>query len=888
MIIARAIAIIRDFLRKTGLQLRMTDSDILSLIAKGKRLIEKGKSEDVKAEGAPAFSKTTHVSRSDAREISKSRLQSAPDLSRKKQTPDGTASDRGHDSEIEPPEHDDLFTSSDVVPEKDQKSIADLYRERIGEPAYNKLSKAVVSVLSKVKLADTAPVEFRRLMRQFRADNLKSADLTKNILDKAEGLPKDERNLISDYIEGEMKAGVAPPDRIVKIATDMQAAIELQTEELIRLKMLSRDTAARWRGRYIARFYMKHAGENRFDRIMRRKFQKIDGSHLKGRGLFELVPKQDIQQWEKLGWELRAPVQEDINIEGLRGSDKVVMWRDFTPKERAKMGEIRDGVYRYARGFMETSKDIATGRLFNAIAMDENIARKYNPGDWQQIPDASITGTGVKRYGSLAGMYVPQEVYDHLAYMNEPKGVVNSAYLHLLSLWKEGKTALNPVVHSNNIVSSYIMADFAGINPLNVKAYRFAYREYRTKGKMYQEAIDHGLFGTEFYGNEIKEMLPVLSEFGSVEDASAGWLRMVGRYLSRYSGASAYRKHVGMLYQAEDQYFKMLIYIHNRNKGKSIDDSIAEAERYIFNYMDIPKGVRAIKNSPIGLPFFSYTYKAAPALVHTALTQPWKLAKWITLFGGVNWASYQYLFGSNASQQEDDERKVLPAYMRGRTALGVQKNIRLWYNGANVEAMFLDLSRRMPLGDIFDASNQMGGLPIPQPLVPNNPVFTTLLSMLANIDSFTGRKVVRVSDDAWDAARKRAGWLVRQVLPNSPVVPMSYSWDKVMNGISNAIGEPIKIFPGSQEYTGKDYYGRQQSLPRALSDTLLGIKIRQVDVPLQRRKRINELTRKLRDLKLEFGSIQRNKGMSEDDKDAQKSDLREKARRIAALRSKLQ
>ena len=673
--------------------------------------------------------------------------------------------------------------------------------------------------------------------------------------------------MVSDYIEGEMKVGDIPPKRVVDVARNLTALFEAQSDELMKLGMLNAESREFYRERYLPRYYAKHIQEGALERLLRRRFMAIDGSHLKGRGRFEVIRKQQWPQYEKLGWTLRLTVDQGT-LEGIPATEKILIWRDYTPEERKRMGEVRDAGYRFVRGYLAGARDIALGRLFKTVAESDFARKSEDATHTHRIPDTKVAGTHVFRYGKLAGMWVPENVADDILAMHEPHGALAGAYLHALSLWKEGKVSLNPVVHSNNVVSNLFMADFAGTSPTDFKAYRATFLEYKNKGPMYREAVDHGLFGTEFFGTEIGEMFPAADSFRDAETLAAGKITRLVRTLAKVSGASLYRRKMGRLYQSEDQFFKLMTYMDRRAKGWTIDQSIDEAERYYFNYADVPKGVRVVKAT--ALPFFSYTYKAAPALAHTALVQPWKIIKWAALFGGLNAAAFAWLESDDQTEGQAHEREVLDDYMKGRTSLGIQKAVRLPVNADGGEALYLDMSRRVPLGDVFDATNQMGGLPIPQPLTPNNPVLTTLMALVGNVDSFTGRQVVdRGVDTDWEALAKQGKWLVNQMMPNTPLLPGSYSWSKIMNGVASAVGHPIDI--GIAEYTGKDFYGRETSLTRALLGTTVGFKIRTVDIPAKTAQRERELMGSIRDLKSRIRSTQRNQGLTQATKDARRA-----------------
>ncbi|HET9679021.1 MAG TPA: hypothetical protein VFP95_00500, partial [Gammaproteobacteria bacterium] len=762
-------------------------------------------------------------------------------------------------------------------PEPESRSFKNWYKETYSEDAsvggvfknrWDMLERGTKAVLGHdvlksagMELADTAPIEFKRMMREYRAQLFKAGELTKDIAKAGKALSPEQRVMVSDYIEGMLKPGDVPPQAVIDTATAIQAALKVQADEAVNLGMLSAEARDRWEAKYLPRFYAKRElGDNALNKALRAQYKKIDGTHLKGRGISQRVPVDHLDKYRELGWELRDV--EQGQLADMKASDTVLIWRDYTPKERANMGEIRDGIYRFARGYTTMQRDLALGRLFAHVAQS-GIARDVKAGEgWEQVPDTVIEGTGgLKRFGALAGKWVPSDVWHHLRATRGPENNMARAYLKGLSLWREGKTALNPVVHGNNIVSSWVMADLAGVGLHRIDLYTKAFREYRNKGKIYQEAVDNGLLGGEFYGNEIRDLMPSLDELNAGHDAAMGGvLSRVFDKAAGVTGAKKYREVMGRAYQAEDQFFKLLLYMHAREaksrklgygkKSLSPEEAVEYANRFVFDYGDIPEGVRKIKST--WLPFFSYTYKAIPALAYVAMHAPWRFAKWGMIFGGANWLAYDALYGEDAEEQEAFERTVMPDYMQGGTAIpGVPKAMRLPVEDDSGRAVYLDLSRRMPLGDLFDVKNQLGGLPVPAPLMPGNPLLTSLIGLIWNKDSFMGREVIQDSDSAWTASKKQAAWIYRQLAPNSPVVPGSWSWNKVMNGVADAYGEPVL------GYTGKDYYGRPLSLPQALADVLTGTKIRRVDLAQQRGYKISDIQHQMREVQSDIAGVRR-------------------------------
>ena len=80
------------------------------------------------------------------------------------------------------------------------------------------------------------------------------------------------------------------------------------------------------------------------------------------------------------------------------------------------------------------------------------------------MPDTVISKTdGKQRYGALVGKYVPEEIYKNLVaanrYAKAEGNTFYSGYRKANSVWKVSKTAWNPTVHVNNIMSNIMLHD---------------------------------------------------------------------------------------------------------------------------------------------------------------------------------------------------------------------------------------------------------------------------------------------------------------------------------------------------------------------------------------------------------------------------------------------
>ena len=719
-----------------------------------------------------------------------------------------------------------------------------------GTIAYDLLGKAATPLLNRLYLK-TQSKPLRRAIREMKLTVQKAQDTAEEIGREVVKLTDAEREMVSDIIEKELSTGVVPPEHAVKLAATMNEVLGKQTDELVKLGMLAPDTAEQWRGKYLARYYKDKLGarvQSAWDKAIStfgaKPMRGLRGNHFKGRGLFEVIPEAELPAWEANGWEVRDPDYQ----EGITKDGTVRVWRDFTRAEREKMGEIRDAGFRFVMGYMETQKDIALGRMFQAIAADPELSSKYQTEELsEQVPDGTISGTGVKKYGKLAGRWVSRETISHLSQIEESQSEAFKMYRKAMGLWKETKTSLNPVAHVNNIVSNITMAHFAGVSYWDGHKYAKAMRDFAMKSDSVKEAKDAGLFLGTVSDAELMNVLP--EDLKAIVRQQEGALTKVGS--NAFNAMTWFlRRPMGAAYQAEDTFFRYLIWKDARDQGMSAEDAVDYSLRYIFAYDDLPLRARQIRDFMI--PFFAYTYKAIPALLHTAANYPWRFAAPAAVMWGINAAAYAIAVGDDdddwierlqkyltdpayrekARAKEKMEREYLPEWMKGETIMNTPKAIRLGMDEVTKLPLFIDVYRMVPGGDMLDMNNNAGGTPWLQPFTPNHPLLTTYMAMFGNRDGWTGKDVVDKTDDSTEAAQKRLGWMWRQTAP--ALAYGNYHFERTMQALAQATGKPVQWAPefmGGMEATGiaKDGLPVQ---PKYAAMQTFGLKVRPIDVEM--------------------------------------------------------
>lgn len=742
----------------------------------------------------------------------------------------------------------------------------------------------------KTGLASASP-ELAKLLRKQKADIDKSLRIASEVADQTKGMTEEESALISRIVTQEMRSDDVPPEHAMRIASVVEQAMTQQGQDAVDLQMLSQEAYEKWKGRYLPRLYMRHL-DPEVKGIWRRTFKSspVEGfksGSLKGRGKRQVVPVSELQQWQSLGWEVADKnwKQQASLDKSIPDTDTVVIWKDYTPEERKDMGEIEDFRLRFVMGYLAMQRDLAVGRLYKTIAENTEWTRRTPSEGYSYIPETEIPDTGgLKRYGMLSGMYVKDDILSHISQFEQNDNEFQKFYKAALSKWKEGKTVLNPVTHMNNFVSNVTMAHFAGVSYWDGEKYFGALKDLVSTSPMVKEAEDAGLFTGDFSHTEIMKSMPheVRNLVNHATDSGAV---KTGRLIWKI-GSLGLNDKMATAYHWGDIIFKYTIYRDARSKGMSPEDAVYHAGKYIFNYDDLPSTARGIRD--YALPFFAYTYKVIPALAHTAIEYPWRFAAPATIIASLNALVYAglaadgedddwwltaitsgtmnallnaYTLGlwgddesKTAGQElEQEERKNLAEWDKGASALGTQKTIRLGTDEKTGLPVFLNVYRFMPGGDIQDVQNEKGGIGVPAPFMPSNPLLTTYSALIDN-RSWDGREMFDVNDTGTDKAKKTADFLYKQVFPTIALGGTHY--DRIMQGVANYSDTTIENANPLKDYTGVGKDGLP-SQPKYAAMQTIGIKARPVD--LDKSADMNQVgeNAKFKSIKIEIRSAAR-------------------------------
>tara|TARA_R110000764_G_scaffold240087_1_gene342205 strand:+ start:4508 stop:8233 length:3726 start_codon:yes stop_codon:yes gene_type:complete len=297
-------------------------------------------------------------------------------------------------------------------------------------------------------------------------------------LDIAEQMSKlkpEESKLLYQFLDGRLEKTDLTPD-LLTLGVEGRKAITEAGQRLVDVGALDKHIWLKNLDSYIHRSYIKHLPEGKRDSAWKQIWGsdnvRLMADELRMRGIKKefVRPKTGADDWIKAkvaeGWEHLGPVGK-----------KDAFRYDYTPAQRAEMGEIEDASY----AMLETGKlytnDIATLGLYNDVfkaharvdtkklkLLNKKANEMLNQGRFTDnslptgkeeaaeaaknlwvrertpeqglaidaaeanrlglklVPETNIKGTKIKLFGKLSGSYIPKEIHDDLIAF---KGTIN-------------------------------------------------------------------------------------------------------------------------------------------------------------------------------------------------------------------------------------------------------------------------------------------------------------------------------------------------------------------------------------------------------------------------------------------------------------------------------
>jgi hypothetical protein len=485
---------------------------------------------------------------------------------------------------------------------------------------------------------------------------------------------------------------------------------------------------------------------------------------------------------------------------------------------------------------------------------------------------------------------------------------LGETYSTLLSWWKTSKTALSPGVHTNNVMSNFVMADWHDVNATHVaKSLRIilAARTGEGKGALGRvanvmgkggiadkEAAQEILTRYENSGGAIggwvtqeianEQLAPVIEAQQKEVNATAANAApteigiysamqhvLHARFPQAWEAFKASRsaevvatdaKNLIDLYQAEDDVFRLAAWLKAKEQG--MDDAAAGkvARKSFLDYQINAPWIAAMRAT--ALPFISFTYRAVPMLIEVAAKRPHKILKLMALAGALNALGVMLAGGG-----DDDERKLLPEEKAGGLWGLVPKLIRMPWNDAHGSPVYLDVRRWVPVGDVFDIGQGHAALPIPPSLMPGGPL-AVLAEVVFNKSMFTGKAITLETDTGGEKLGKVLDHLYKAAAPNILGLPNTYATEGVMGAAQGRT----------------DAFGREMSVTQATASAF-GVKVGSYPSDVLRRNIISKRNAEVSEIDMQISQLKRQRQTNRiDDEEFQEKTRAQQEKKARVMR----
>lgn len=480
---------------------------------------------------------------------------------------------------------------------------------------------------------------------------------------------------------------------------------------------------------------------------------------------------------------------------GIKGIKKRVP--GLTPEAMAKLGQIDNPAYLYMRTQIEMIKDLENAKLFKQV--NKLFGSDIVQEGFKQLPKT-------QRLGTLANKFVPENIFNAIQEITEP--IKDIAGKELMANFKFFKVVMSPAAHGRNMVSNKILNWWKlGMNPLDprvIKTDAISVGEiFKKGGKWINEAKTAGYGLDTFAANELGILLDSKEAFNVSKKLGKSW--------------NTVKSKLGNIYQGEENFAKLSAFIFGRTyKGLGIEDAWKAAESATFNYAQVTPFVRKLRTALWGFPFITFTYKATPVAIETALKAPQR----ISVFGKIK----QAIENQSDIKETERERASEPGWIRDGFY------IKLPIKDKHGRSAYFDLTYIIPFGDLVSGQyftrqiSRETGLPesVPASLAEKAPLFNAIKEMSRNQD-FYGDKIWKDSDTTEKQLGDIMRYLTKAYLPPlvADQIPGGYmaSGERRIKGIGGALNKEQEI--------------RQQ---RTLMEEMLrniGLKIQPIDADIQ-------------------------------------------------------
>ena len=682
---------------------------------------------------------------------------------------------------------------------------------------------------------------------------------------------KQNREQFTAYMTGgiDIDAAIIQDEGLRKVAIKSKKAIDNVGKLLVQKGLLPRAKYEENKGAYLPTLYLKHLLKypNRQPLSFLKKKKEVDDETKLILGdVAELSPEyrvlngltrplRDIvildffnEVSQNQNWALRdGDMLIDLKMED--GSSKKVsaLWViDEATRLEEQADYFENAEPQQAQAMRNKAKEYRTlaTPVLESIGYGED-----NPteGNFIRMPKT-------KKYGMLKGVAVRKEIYDDIIgtfTMGNTDNAYNKAIATMAkgtSIWKLLKVPLNPPSVVRNVGSNMILMNLVGGIPIHKVMPRMhqAIKEIQNNGKHWKIAQEFGIKNTGFSEQEMyrisEQYLDLLQEEHPLGD--------VTRFFSPKIIMNKIFKKAGDIYQFTESVGKTAVIIDAMERqGMSDIDAFMLAQKSLFDYSDVPEAGKQFRKAPIGMPFFTFYYKALPALIETAIKHPMRYAPYVALSAGLTQLA-SYAFGFEDDEEEKLQKSLQP-WLERRTGVYV-----LPYKDSDGRFQFLDVGYFFPWsmytdsikavsnGEFMELQRTTG--------LFSGPFVDILLAMKTNKDPFTQRTIWDKRDPIEDRIQNMWWYMYSLGMP---------SWLTP----TGAISKTTKAISGTPRPTGEP----ADTIPQALL-RFVGVNVYGIDTKDSRTRNIKRMRQDIQDIRQRLSYSQADKTLTEEEKERQR------------------
>lgn len=530
--------------------------------------------------------------------------------------------------------------------------------------------------------------------------------------------------------------------------------------------------------------------------------------------------------------------------------------KDLPDKVRQAMGEILEPGFPVAKRVEQITHSIEVSKFFrwvnkNFAVSPTQLFERTQKGEKIISEIGQIAREGATKaddllaqgyvklaessnLGILAGKYVPKSIADQINDVGKVTRMGENAatkaldaYKKALGLWKYGKVILNPATQARNFMSNLILMElghFPIFSPEGAQHFSQAAQQYATKGDLYKLARKVGLLGGDYFGNEIK---PFLDAFTNGESAN-----LLGKGIEALkNGAQIPAK----AYSATEETSKLAMFAWRLSKGDSAKAAAAYANKWLFDYRDIPNAIAYLRNMPFGYPFITFAYKSIPRFAETVVKEPTAISKYYKAFQNIE------------QEGRDAEEGILPDYIKD----GMY--VRLPWQDSKGNSLYFNMNYILPWGNLGETGSMV---------LPSDPA-STIIPVLKTVaeggiprNPFNDQEIYLETDDSEEKTIKLTNFLYQTLMPSlAPEIPGTgikggYSWEKLMAAL----------------FQKPDRDGNLRDVLPTLYDVGFGLKAQPINVENETGKRSNEFQRRQREIQSNIQRIAEDQSITDESK----------------------